>query len=315
MGAMTARHDDADDDPTRALDGFLQRLHAGSAPPGRGPEDALDLSALSGLLHADRALAGQAEPATSPPRVRTLRNGERWQADDVTDVPVVELPRVAPGNASATVDDEALLNDIGREVRAAAASAASASSANAAPDWQPDLHALQRRPARDPRVLQRWQPGAWIGAQRPVLQASTEFVTPAGAAPGAAPVVESYDAQRLLVLWAPPSLEAPHPGRWPRQVLLAPVGADAAADALLAARPTAAADAPLWLDPDPDHVDWALAAEIALHHVAGLRPFQIDGLRAFIAGEREASFGRVNEGYGAAGGGVVQASRDPGRAA
>ena len=44
-------------------------------------------------------------------------------------------------------------------------------------------------------------------------------------------------------------------------------------------------------------IDWALAAEIVLHHDSALRPFQSNGLRAFIASEREATFARLNADY------------------
>lgn len=305
---MTARPDDrpadpasqanADADPTHALDDFLRRMRP-AATAADDPADLNDLTDLSGLT---ARLNPERPPTAARPKGGTLRSGERWHADDVTDVPLVELPRVPAAAAPAGADD-ALLQGIGRQASAAAALAAE-SAAHAAVDWQPDPQALQLRRNADPRVLPRWQPGAWIGAHREVLAATTEFVSPpsqtAGAA-AAAPVVESYEAQRLLVLWTPPSLDAPHPGRWPQVVLLAPLPAVdtavAAAQALLAARPGTAADAPLWLDPDPNTVDWALAAEVALHHLPALRPFQIDGLRAFIASEREAAFARLNGAY------------------
>ena len=60
---------------------------------------------------------------------------------------------------------------------------------------------------------------------------------------------------------------------------------------------TLPADARLWLQPDGDAVDWALAAEILLTHESALRPHQVDGLRAFIVAEREASFARLNSAF------------------
>ena len=47
----------------------------------------------------------------------------------------------------------------------------------------------------------------------------------------------------------------------------------------------APADARLWLNPAASEIDWALAAEIVLHHDSGLRPFQTQGLRGFIDAE------------------------------
>lgn len=319
---MTCPDDPADDpadhrgDPTHALDDFLRRMRPA---PGstQATGDPTDLSGLTARLHPERAAQGHAQGTPSSPEARprggTLRNGQTWDADDVTDVPVVELPRVAP---TAAPPDAGLLDGIARAASQAAALAAEA-SAGAAPelqqrvplpgqpgpgqDWQPDAQALQLRRATDPRLLSRWQPGAWIGAQRVVLAAATELLSTGGGAAADAPVVESYEAQRLLLLWAPPMPAAPRAGRWPQQVLLGAVPADQAGGALLAVLPP---DTLLWLDPEPGHVDWALAAELALHHVPALRPFQIDGLRAFIEAEREATFARINDGYEAAPGGA-----------
>ena len=70
--------------------------------------------------------------------------------------------------------------------------------------------------------------------------------------------------------------------------------ADQSAPALLALVPGAA---PLWINPAAQDVDWALAAEIVLLHQPALRPFQTNGLRAFIESEREARFARLNTDY------------------
>ena len=53
----------------------------------------------------------------------------------------------------------------------------------------------------------------------------------------------------------------------------------------------------MWPLADTSDVDWALGAELVLLHTAGLQPFQIDGLRTFIAAERERVFARVNDGF------------------
>jgi hypothetical protein len=116
-------------------------------------------------------------------------------------------------------------------------------------------------------------------------------------------VVETYPPQRLLLLWPPQRLDAPTPGRWPQQVKLSAVPADQAAELLVGLLPVAER---LWINPAAGQIDWALAAEIVLHHDSTLRPFQADGLRAFIAAEREASFARLNADYGPlAGSGAV----------
>ena len=47
-----------------------------------------DLADLGSRLHTG--------PATAKPRGGVLRNGQRWDAADVEDVPVVDLPRPKP---------------------------------------------------------------------------------------------------------------------------------------------------------------------------------------------------------------------------
>ncbi|MBP6899131.1 MAG: hypothetical protein KBC73_03520 [Burkholderiaceae bacterium] len=255
-----------DDDPTRALDGFVQRLRTTApAAPAPAADVLLDLGALNAGL--------QPEAAAAPPaRGGRLRSGQTWSAEDVEDVAAV--------------------------VRSVSQSAADGAQAAARPDdlaaWQPEPQALMLRPEASPRRLAAWQPGAWIAAVRVLSQASTEFVTTANG-----PVVETYAEHRLALLWAPPSPSQPRPQRWPQQVLLLPAEAPAMLAALLQAVP---GEAPLWLLPDAGHgeggeVDWALAAEIALHQLPVLRPFQTEALRGFIAAEREATFARLNGGY------------------
>ena len=100
---------------------------------------------------------------------------------------------------------------------------------------------------------------------------------------------------RLLLLWPPQRLDAPTPGRWPQQVKLSAVPADQAAEALVGLLPEPEL---LWINPAGGQIDWALAAEIVLHHDSALRPFQRNGLRDFIAAERETTFARLNADYG-----------------
>ena len=320
---MTA--DDRHDDPTHALDDFMRRMRPAPAPPAAAP----DLADLVAKLHTDQAVT----PGKSKGGV--LRSGQRWDAGDVEDVPVIELPRNPPPRTDlpevtlptvdlAAEDAQAALspeidlppvdtppppdlNGIDAATRHASDFVSSQWDAEsldqARPVWQPDAQALQLRPAHNPRVLAAWQPGAWSGAVREVFDSTTEFVTTANG-----PAVETYPPHRLLLLWPPLNLAAPLPGRWPRQVRLSAAPAHQAADLLLALMPD---DALLWLQPEADArhaADWALAADILLHHASALRPFQITGLRAFIDAEREASFARLNADYHqpVAGGAVVQ---------
>ena len=280
-----------DDDPTHALDAFVRRMRATPAPTPA--DDPTTLASLASRSQPGRAAGG------ARPKGGTLRSGLAWDADDVVDVPEIALPPVpAPAPMDAVALDAALQQAGAR----AAADFTAQDLAAAAPAWQPDLQALQAlqlRPATHPRLLRQWQPGAWTGALRELLAAATEIVnTPAGT------VVQSYPAQHLLLLWPPQRLDAPLLGRWPQQLQWLDGPSDQSTEAMLAALP---AQALLWLLPDAQAVDWALAAEIVLTHQPTLRPFQADALRGFIAAEREAGFARLNSRYQAAPGGARQA--------
>ena len=296
-----------DDDPTRALDDFVRRMRPAATTPQAADHDPASLSGLQARLHPERA-SGAARPKGG-----RLRSGQTWDADDVVDVPSIKLPTVdlaAEGHAAATapvvtlpevqaaplVDSAALDATLLQASARASAQFSAEDLAAQAPAWQPDLQALQLRRAHPPRLLGSWQPGAWTGAVREVMAPATEFVTTASGT-----AVESYPPHRLLLLWPPQRLDAPLLGRWPQRVQLSAVPADQAAETLLAEVPGAA---PLWLHPAAQDIDWALAAEIALTHEAGLRPFQTAGLRSFIEAEREAGFARLNRHYQQAPGGA-----------
>ena len=291
-----------DDDPTHALDDFVRRMRQPAAAPPPAP----DLSGLGARLHGglgpETDTPDAAAKAPQKPRGGVLRSGQRWTADDVEDVPVIDLPRAAPANtAPPTVSlpdvQDAPTTGRWRRCRPACRRPATLPPAcrprtprqPASRCGNPDPAALQLRPAAHPRLPPHWQPGAWLGALRQVFGSSTEIVrTPTGTA------VETYEAHRLLLLW-PPQADARPPGRWPQVAWLLTGPAAQERPAALSVVPD---DAPLWLLADTADIDWALGAELVLHHQAGLRPFQVDGLRAFIAAEREAVFARINSGYG-----------------
>ncbi len=292
---------DESDDPTRALDDFARRMRPGA--PSREPPDLSDLA---------RKIAPGTASAAARARGGRLRSGERWSADDVVDVPLVEVARPARGDA---VPPEVELPTVGAPdaseaagfvaslaaaTRAAAARVEADASRDGAP-WQPEIDMLQQRRAANPRLLAACQPGCWIGAVREVIDSRTEIATSAGG-----PIVQTYAPHRLLLAWAPQHESGAWPGRWPAQVRLSAVSPDAAADVLLAQLPD---DAVLWLMPTTHDLDWALAAEIVLHHDSALRPFQIDALRAFVAAEREATFGRLNTDYRQVAAGATVARR------
>ena len=307
------QHDD--DDPTHALDDFVRRMRPANTPV-RGDADLADLQAgLLAKLHPERA------SEAARPKAGKLRSGQTWDADDVVDVPVVDWPRMPaqrsglpqvslptvdlaaenlqsalapqislPGVEQAAPPDGASLNNSTRQASAqAAASWQAEARRQAEPAWQPDAQVLQLRRVSPARLLAQWQPGAWTGAVREVFQSTTEFVKIASGT-----AVETYPPHRLLLLWPPQRLDAPLLGRWPQQVRLSAVPADQASEALLKGVPEPDM---LWLNSHPADVDWALAAEIVLHHEPTLRPFQSTGLRAFIEAEREATFARLNADY------------------
>lgn len=253
---------------------------AGSPADDWNPSDSL----LGGAPSRGRS------PASPPPRGGKLRSGERWRAEDVEDVDVPELrwPEVPP---PATVDAAQLDASTAQLSALAARQFADEALAAAQPTPQPDLQALHTAPpAPSPRLLRHWQAGAWIGAARQVLDAHTEISTSAQG-----PVVQAHAPLRLLALWAPPDPQSPAARRWPQRLALRAVAPEDLHAELLALTPD---PAPLWPDPAGDELDWALLAELALHHQAGeLRPLQIDGLRRFITAQREASFARLNNAY------------------
>lgn len=205
--------------------------------------------------------------ATTPPPAR------RWADADVVDLPHVEAPPAL---------DVADLGPIGR----GAAAAARAGLAEVEDMAFTDTPVVVHRHV-NPRLLAKWQPGAWTGAIQRVCDAVTEFVqTPQG------PVIETYPPHLLLALWPPQTLDEPLLGRWPVRAMLSAAEADRASDELLPLMPP---DALLWLT--TVDVDWALVGELVLHHDADLRPFQFKALRSFVDAQREATFTRLNRGY------------------
>lgn len=162
-----------------------------------------------------------------------------------------------------------------------------------APSAPPVLDAPPAPPAADARLLKQWQPQAWLALARRVRGATAEVLqTPAG------PLVENRAPQWLCALWPPQRLEAPLLGRWPEQAAL--VGAETACGALHQLLPGLPAGALLW--PAALEADWALLAELVLHHDSGLRPADMQALRELVEAERGASFARVNDGYAHRGG-------------
>jgi len=119
------------------------------------------------------------------------------------------------------------------------------------------------------------------------------------------PVIETYPAQHLVVLWSPLRTDAPHLGRWPRKAFLSAASEDRLDEVAIGQVPDGQ---PLWwLPADSDLVDWSLVGQIVQIHESTLRPFQLEALKSLIDAERDAAFTEVNDGYHRpASGGPVQ---------
>ena len=159
----------------------------------------------------------------------------------------------------------------------------------------PPLELAPPRRAADPRLLGQWQPGAWIGACRRLSGAQAELKNgPQG------PLLENHAPQWLLALWPPQGLDQPLLSCWPARLRLLALEDDELAAALLAEVP---AGARLWRTDLA--LDWALLAEIVLHHEPGLRPAQAQALRALAEADRLARFERLNKAYAQAADGAI----------
>lgn len=260
-------------DPTRLLDGWQP-----AAAPLR-PE--LDLSGL--LTGLQGVASAPREARLDPERVARLKQ-RGFEMNDIEDIEVPEI-RLPVVEDAPPVDAAGL-------AQALRATVALAQSQSEPPRDSPDLDLpAAPGPAPEPRLLARWQPGAWVGVRRRALGASTELLnTPDG------PLVENHAPQWLLAVWAPQGLEQPLLGRWPEQALLcAAEQPELAARQLLQGLPD---EALLWLS--ELEVDWALLADLVLHHDAALKPYQVQALRALAEAERLASFEQLNRSYEAA---------------
>jgi hypothetical protein len=284
-------------DPTHALDDFIAQRRAEQQASHKAPE-------LDDLL---AKLGSAPAGAAARPKGGVLRDGTIWRGDDVVDVPLVELPQVdAQADAARaaelprielpkveTPDPEfakAVAESTGQATALAAAMWLAEARAAAGTVPQPDFSRLQPKPEKHPRVLDDWRTGAWIGARRLAVAATSEIT---GSAQG--PTIVSYPAQHLVVLWTPTRPDAPHLGRWPRKAFLSAAPANALDQSALDQMPEESLL--WWLPAHSDLPDWALAAEIVLIHDSALRPFQVTALKALVEQERSAALGRVNQAY------------------
>lgn len=261
--------DDANDDPTRVLDGWVPTTGVPAFDPTRvldgwKPEKARDARTLDLKLPMVEALRPVVTPA-APAMLDDVGLGvatrkSKWNVTDVTDIEAVWKP-------GSEVSQAAHQTSLSGEHPAATITV-----------W---------RKAGVPRLLPQWQPGCWVGGLKRVFGAVSQVLsTPQG------PVVDTFAPHLLLALWPPQGLESPLLGRWPQRLLLSAVQPEDAGEELLKHLP---ADAELWLA--EQDIDWALAGQAVLLHEPGLREFQLKELRAFVDAERQATWDRVNTAY------------------
>lgn len=238
-------------DPTRLLDGWQ---------PDRGPRPSDD--ELRSLL--DGWTPGIA-PIGRPPAT-----------------PEVALEFVAPPPVDSAPQ---ALDGVARGVARGAARWAASEITDIELDWQPAP--VRVAAPSHPRLVAQWQPGAWLVADREVVEARTELRDgPHG------PVVETFPALRLVAWWAPADNAAPLP-RWPLRAALLAVGADALPPALVAPLP---GDGPVHRI-DAALADWGLVAQLVRLHESGLDAHQFEALQRFVEAEREAQFLQLNDAY------------------
>lgn len=251
---------DADEDPTRALDGWR---------PDRGPRPT--------DAELTRMLDGWQPQSAAPP----ARRAAGGTAD-------IKLPRFqpAPGAAAEAVDVDILGSGLGQRI---ARRQAALDITDIDLDWQPT--AMTARAPAHPRVLERWQAGAWVAAVRQVAESTTEVRDgPHG------PVVETFGALRLIAWWPPLATPGALLDRWPQRALLQAIEVDRLQQALVDPLP---ADAHVWCI--GDEADWPLIGQLVLLHDTTLPRRHFDTLQAFVEAEREVQFKRLNDGYQRAG--------------
>jgi hypothetical protein len=266
---MDDRNDD--DDPTRVLDGWTAARDTPQFDPTR-------------VLDGWKPDAGQArKPDPTPPLIGAWQPSIVARAAEARRAGLPEDLDLGAGARQAKWDRNDF-TDVDAIWRPSAAVVAAAGQRDEG--WRPEPISASRKPAV-PRVLDQWQPGAWIGAVKSVFGSVAQLTsTPQG------PLVDTFAAHVLLALWPPQSPQAPFLGRWPQRVLLCTVPAEDAAAELLKHLPPGA---DLWL---AEHdIDWALVGQAVLLHDPGLREFQLEQLRAFIDAQRQATWDRVNQAY------------------
>ena len=139
------------------------------------------------------------------------------------------------------------------------------------------------------RLLDRWRPGVWIGAQRRAFGPLAEINETEDQL-----IVDTHPPHSLIVLWRPPREHEPMLRRLPHIASLVTSHDEATVVAeLLAQMPI---DARLWMAPQPE-IDWALMAEIVMISETELAAYEHRELRRFIDAERVATLALISASY------------------
>lgn len=155
-----------------------------------------------------------------------------------------------------------------------------------------DLRAAAPQLARDPRLLARPEPQAWMALARRLAGASAEVLQAA-----AGLQVQNHAPQWLCALWPPRAEGLPWLGRWP--ALAGVAEGETRAQALQTLLIELPGEAALWEADLEDEMamDWGLVAELVLRQGAGLRPAQTRALAELVEAERDARLARLAGGY------------------
>lgn len=140
------------------------------------------------------------------------------------------------------------------------------------------------------RLVRRYRSGVWVGAIRRVFGPVAEVHTT-----GQGEQIDSHPPHYLSALWKPLRPEQPFLRRWPHHVSLVATSAQHALDEMLRHVPVGQR---LWLTHET--LDWAVMAEIVMIGEAGLAPWQLRELQAFVDAERLAVRAEIRAGYGGA---------------
>jgi hypothetical protein len=164
------------------------------------------------------------------------------------------------------------------------------------PQLDPPIVERRGEPRPDPvfdsteflrRLVNRYQPGHWIGGLRRAFGPVAELGE--GSSFGE---LDTHPAHYLVALWRPLDASTPFLPRWPAKVSIVTPDAQTAARELLADMPRRQR---MWVA-GPE-IDWAIIARIVILGEPRLRPYQHRELEAFIRTEQRAALAAISVRY------------------